>query len=246
MASIGLSICRRAGLSERDTVLCLMSGGGSALWPAPAEGITLGEKQQVTSLLLRAGAGIRELNAVRKHLSAVKGGQLARWAAPAQVVSLIMSDVIGDPLDFIASGPAAPDTTTFADALEIIQKYGVDVPIAVMNRLHAGSRGEIPDTPKPGDSLFDRVHNQIIANTRLLVEAAARQAKSDGFKTLILSTEVEGEARDRPAFPQIAHPLYYDGIAPRLAAATQQALGAATSPQEWNTYLLASPDFMHR
>src|SRR6185369_12364971 len=115
-------------LSEDDIVLCLISGGGSALWPAPAEGITLAEKQEVTHVLLRAGASIRELNAVRKHLSAIKGGQLARWASPARVISLIMSDVIGDPLDFIASGPTAPDTTSFADALGIVHKYGVEVP----------------------------------------------------------------------------------------------------------------------
>src|SRR5688572_26672742 len=114
-----------AGLSPQDTVLCLISGGGSALWPAPAEGITLEQKQEVTSVLLRAGATIFELNAVRKHLSAVKGGQLAAWAAPARLFSLIMSDVIGDPLDFIASGPTAPDTTSFSEALSIVQKYKV-------------------------------------------------------------------------------------------------------------------------
>src|SRR5215471_13360594 len=115
------------GLTKDDVVLCLLSGGGSALWPAPVEGITLEEKQEVTSLLLRAGATIRELNAVRKHLSAIKGGQLAKWAAPAHVISLIVSDVVGDPVDFIASGPTAPDTSSFSDALAIIQKYGVDV-----------------------------------------------------------------------------------------------------------------------
>src|SRR5580765_7884036 len=106
-----------SGLTSNDVVLSLISGGGSALWPSPAEGITLEEKQQVTQMLLRAGATIQELNGVRKHLSAIKGGQLARWASPARVISLIMSDVIGDPLDFIASGPTAPDTTSFSDAL---------------------------------------------------------------------------------------------------------------------------------
>ena len=137
-------------------MLCLLSGGGSALWPAPAEGITLEQKQEVTSLLLRAGATILELNAVRKHLSAVKGGQLAAWAAPARVVSLIMSDVIGDPLDFIASGPTAPDTTSFPEALAIIEKYGVAVPAAVTERLQAGARGQIPDTPKAGRPTFSK------------------------------------------------------------------------------------------
>src|SRR5207247_1802882 len=124
------------------------------LWPAPAEGITLEEKQQTTSLLLRAGATIRELNAVRKHLSGLKGGQLARWASPAHVISLIMSDVIGDPIDFIASGPAAPDTTSFSDALAIIEKYCINAPHAVLQRFQEGARGQIPDTPKPGDPVF--------------------------------------------------------------------------------------------
>jgi len=188
------------GLRAEDIVLCLLSGGGSALWPAPAEGITLAQKQEVTSLLLRAGATILELNAVRKHLSSIKGGQLAARAAPAQLVSLIMSDVIGDPLDFIASGPTAPDTTSFPEALAIIQKYAVAVPAAVTERLQAGARGQIPDTPKVGDPLFRNVDNLIIANNRLLVDAAARKASALGFKTVILGTEVEGEAKDVAGF----------------------------------------------
>lgn len=188
------------GLKPQDVVLCLISGGGSALWPAPAEGITLEQKQDVTSLLLRAGATILELNAVRKHLSAVKGGQLAVWAAPARIVSLIMSDVIGDPLDFIASGPTAPDTTSFSQALSIIQKYGVAVPEPVSKRLEAGARGEIPDTPKPGDPIFEKVDNLIIANNQLLVDAASGKARALGFQTLILGTEFEGEAREVAGF----------------------------------------------
>jgi glycerate 2-kinase len=188
------------GLKPQDIVLCLISGGGSALWPAPAEGITLEEKQEVTSLLLRAGATIRELNAVRKHLSDAKGGHLAQWAAPARVISLIMSDVIGDPLDFIASGPTAPDTTSFSDALAIIQKYGIPAPEAVMERLQGGARGQIPETPKPGDAVFRNVHNVIMANNRLLVDAAAQKANTLGFKTMILGTEVEGESKDIARF----------------------------------------------
>ena len=184
------------GLTKDDVVLCLISGGGSALWPAPAEGITLEEKQEVTYLLLRAGATIRELNAVRKHLSDMKGGHLARWASPARVISLIMSDVIGDAVDFIASGPTAPDTTSFSDALAIIQKYGVEVPEAVLERFQEGARGRIPETPKPGDPLFKHVENHIIANNRLLVEAAVDKARELDFNTLILGTEVEGEAKD--------------------------------------------------
>jgi glycerate-2-kinase len=184
------------GLSATDTVICLISGGGSALWPAPAEGITLEEKQEVTQLLLRAGATIRELNAVRKHLSDIKGGQLAKLAAPARVISLIMSDVIGDPMDFIASGPTAPDTTSFSDALASIQKYGVDVPPAVLERFQEGARGRVPETPKPGDPVFKRVENVVIANNRLLVDAALEKARELNFNTLILGTEVEGEAKD--------------------------------------------------
>src|SRR2546426_4647269 len=184
------------GLTKDDIVLCLISGGGSALWPAPAEGITLEEKQEVTQLLLRAGATIREMNAVRKHLSNMKGGQLARWAAPAHVVSLIISDVIGDALDFIASGPTAPDTTSFSDAFAIIQKYGLQVPEAVSERLQNGARGQIPETPKPGDPVFKNVDNHIIANNQLLIDAAAGKAREMNFNTLVLGTEVEGEAKD--------------------------------------------------
>src|SRR5437870_3696035 len=184
------------GLTKNDVVLVLISGGGSALWPAPAEGITLEEKQDVTALLLRAGATIRELNAVRKHLSDMKGGQLARWAAPAHVVSLIISDVIGDALDFIASGPTAPDTTSFSDAFAIIEKYGLQVPEAVSERLQNGARGQIPETPKPGDPVFKNVDNHIIANNQLLIDAAAGKAREMNFNTLVLGTEVEGEAKD--------------------------------------------------
>lgn len=188
------------GLTEKDLVLCLLSGGGSALWPAPADGITLEQKQEVTSQLLRAGATIVELNAVRKHLSSIKGGQLAARAAPARVVSLIMSDVTGDPLDFIASGPTAPDTTSFSEALGIIQKYGAAVAPAVTERLQAGVQGRIPDTPKAGDPLFRNVENLIIANNRLLVVAARKRAEALGFETSILGTEVEGEAREIARF----------------------------------------------
>ena len=166
------------------------------MWPAPAEGISLEEKQEVTQALLRAGATILELNAVRKHLSALKGGQLARWAAPARVISLIMSDVIGDPLDFIASGPTAPDTTSFSDAVAIMEKYGIDVAASARKRLQDGARGRIADTPKPKDPLFERVENHIIANNKLLIDAAAARARELGFASLILGTGLEGEAKD--------------------------------------------------
>lgn len=189
-----------SNLNSNDIVLSLISGGGSALWPSPADGITLEEKQLVTQLLLRAGATIQELNGVRKHLSGIKGGQLARWASPARVISLIMSDVIGDPLDFIASGPTAPDTTSFNDALATIQKYGVQPPPAIMDRIESGARGQIPENPKPGDPIFQSVDNLIIANNRLLVDAASKRAKELGFSPLILGTELEGEAKEVAKF----------------------------------------------
>jgi hydroxypyruvate reductase len=184
------------GLTKDDIVLCLISGGGSALWPAPVAGITLEEKQKVTQLLLRAGATILELNAVRKHLSDIKGGQLARWASPAHVISLIISDVIGDPIDFIASGPTAPDTTSFSDALAILDRYRVEVPAPVRKRFEEGAAGRIADTPKPGDPVFQHVENHIIANNRLIVEAATAKAKELRFSTLVLGTGFEGEARE--------------------------------------------------
>src|SRR5262245_47471683 len=183
-------------LSEEDIVLCLISGGGSALWPAPAAGITLQMKQDVTQVLLHSGATIRELNAVRKHLSEIKGGQLARLAFPARVISLIMSDVIGDPIDFIASGPTAPDTASFSEALAIIQKYGARIPEAVLDRLDQGAKGRIPETPKPAERIFQRVENHIVANNRLLVDAAAEKARELKFNTVILATEIEGEAKE--------------------------------------------------
>lgn len=215
-------------LSADDVVLCLISGGGSALLPAPAPGITLEHQQEVTSALLRAGANIRELNAVRKHLSAIKGGQLLEWTAPARVVSLIMSDVIGDPLDFIASGPTAPDTTTFADALGIIRKYGVEVPDPVLERLEAGARGDIRETPKYGDPVFERCSNHLVANNRLLVEAAASKARKLGFNTLVLSSEIEGEARDVGRFfASVAREIGFSGN-PVQAPACILAAGETT------------------
>ena len=189
-----------SGLQPKDIVICLISGGASALLPSPADGISLEQKQEVTSRLLRAGATIRELNAVRKHLSSIKGGQLAGWAAPAHVISLIMSDVIGDPIDFIGSGPTAPDTTSFPDALAILQKYGIEQPSAALVHLEKGACGQLPDTPKPGDPLFHNVQNIIVANNRLLVDAARQKAAALGFRTLVLGTEVEGEAKDIARF----------------------------------------------
>jgi hydroxypyruvate reductase len=187
-----------AEAGRNDLVLCLVSGGASALMPAPAPPISLEEKQAVTRLLLACGANIQEINCIRKHISQIKGGQLARLAAPAAVESLLLSDVIGDGLDVIGSGPTAPDASTFADAAAIFEKYGIAgrVPAAVRQRIDAGVAGAIPETPKPGDPLFRRVRNTVIGSNRLALDAAARRARALGYRTLVLASEVEGETRE--------------------------------------------------
>jgi hydroxypyruvate reductase len=187
-----------ARATERDLVIALFSGGASALLSLPAAGLTLSDIQQTTQLLLGSGATIGELNAVRKHLSQIKGGDLVRLAAPAPVVGLILSDVVGDPLDVIASGPTAPDPTTFADAWAVLERYGLveHMPASVFARLQAGMIGELPDTPKPGHALFDRVQNVIVGSNRLAALAAVERARELGFNALLLSTFVEGEARE--------------------------------------------------
>jgi hydroxypyruvate reductase/glycerate 2-kinase len=177
-------------------VVFLISGGGSALLCCPHEGISLAEKQMVTGLLLKAGANIQELNAVRKHISAVKGGRLAEIAYPAKMVSLILSDVIGDQLDVIASGPTSPDTSTYDDALKVIQKYGstARMPGNVINFLISGARGHIAETPKMGAPIFKGMNNIIIGSNAIAVEAAKKAAERSGYKTAIISTELGGEA----------------------------------------------------
>jgi hydroxypyruvate reductase len=186
------------GASRDDLVVSVVSGGGSALWPAPVEGITLAEKQALTGLLLRCGATIHEINTVRKHLSRIKGGGLARAARGARVVNLMLSDVLGDDLSVIASGPAVPDPSTYADAWRILARYGLegDLPPAVRARLEAGRRGEAPETPKPGDRAFARVTNVVVASNRQAVLAAADEAARRGYRPLVLSTFVDGETRD--------------------------------------------------
>ncbi|MFI5374481.1 MAG: glycerate kinase [Candidatus Rokuibacteriota bacterium] len=181
-----------------DLLLVLVSGGGSALTPAPVPPITLGDKQAMTRLLLAAGANINQLNAVRKHCSLLKGGQLARAAAPARVHALLLSDVIGDPLDVIASGPTAPDASTFADALAILRRFDLLArsPAAIVDRLERGARGEIPETPKPDDPVFRRVTNTVIGNNALVVDAAAARARALGFTPHVLTRSLEGEARE--------------------------------------------------
>jgi hydroxypyruvate reductase len=187
-----------AGAGPEDLVLCLISGGASALLPLPADPVTLDEKQEVTKLLLASGASIHEINAVRKHISQIKGGQLARLAYPAQVLSLLLSDVIGDDLDVIGSGPTAPDASTFALARAILEKYDLfhRVPASVRERIERGCQGLIPETPKRGDAIFTRVRNVVIGRNRLAVDAAAGRARQLGFRTLVLSTFIEGETRE--------------------------------------------------
>ena len=188
-------------LAPDALVLGLFSGGGSALLPAPAEGLTLAEKQETTRLLLACGATIDEINALRKHLSAIKGGLLARAAAPARVVALMLSDVIGDPLDTIASGPTHPDTTTFDDCLAIVDRYDLrdQLPSPVRQHLEAGARGEQPETPKPGDPCFARAESLVIGNSRLAIGAAAHKASVLGYKVLVLTSRLQGEARQAAA-----------------------------------------------
>ncbi|HTX34762.1 MAG TPA: glycerate kinase [Bryobacteraceae bacterium] len=189
-------LASRAG--KDDLVVCLISGGGSALLPLPAAPITLEEKQAVTRLLLNCGADIHEINAVRKHISAIKGGQLARLAAPATVEALLLSDVIGDDLDVIGSGPTAPDASTFARVAAIFDRYGIagEVPASVRERIEAGVRGEIAETPKPGDALFERVRNTVVGSNRLALDAASRCARELGYRTLVLASEIQGETRE--------------------------------------------------
>lgn len=186
------------GADEQTLVICLLSGGGSALMPAPVEGITLEEKQEVTKLLLGAGASIEEINAIRKHLSILKGGGMARLASPARLHVLILSDVVGDRLDTIASGPATADATTFHDCIEFCRRYHIleKLPPAVRERLISGAEGAIPETAKTGDGFLDTARNSLVGNNRMSVNAARNAAAERGFNTLVLSTVIEGEARE--------------------------------------------------
>lgn len=180
------------GLTEKDLVLCLISGGGSALLALPAKNISLEEKQQINRQLLRSGASISEMNCVRKHLSDIKGGRLALACAPAKVVTLMISDIPGDDPGIIASGPTLPDPTTCEDALAILEKYQIEVSQNVREHLASGA-GE---TPKPGDSRFARNESHIIATAQDALEAAATVARENGVTPYILSDCIEGEARD--------------------------------------------------
>jgi hydroxypyruvate reductase len=191
-----LALARSAGAD--DLVVVLISGGGSALLPLPADGIRLADKQEVTRLLLRSGATIQEVNAVRKHVSRIKGGRLAEAAAPARVLTLVMSDVVGDALDAIASGPTVPDETTYAGALEVLRRYALleRVPAPVRARLEAGAAGRHPETPKPADACFARCFTRLVASNRLALAAARREAEALGYRALVLSSGLVGETRE--------------------------------------------------
>jgi hydroxypyruvate reductase len=191
-----LDLAREA--DENTLILCLMSGGGSALMTLPAPGLSLQDKQETTQLLLDCGASIHEINTIRKHLSGIKGGRLAKAAAPAVLACLVLSDVVGDNLDIIASGPAVADPGTFGQCLDIIRARGLapKLPPAVLERLESGARGQIPETPKKGDPAFEKVSHFLIANNSLALGAAQKKAAALGYHTLVLPAPVEGEARD--------------------------------------------------
>jgi hydroxypyruvate reductase len=185
-----------------DLIICLISGGGSALMMAPIEGVRLADMQALTSSLLACGATINEINALRKHLDAVKGGGLARICAPAQLACLILSDVVGSPLDVIASGPAVPDPSTFADCWQIVTRYELEanLPTAIRAALQAGRAGELPETLKAGDPIFARTQNLLVGSNPQAAQAALDAARQAGYHTLLLTTYLQGEARKAGQF----------------------------------------------
>jgi len=191
-----LDTARRAG--ERDLVLCVLSGGGSALAPLPVSGITLEEKQEATRVLLASGATIHEINTIRKHISDFKGGNLAEAVYPARLVSLILSDVVGDDLDVIASGPTVPDSSTYEECQRILDRREIadSIPESIRAHILRGVRGRVPETPKPGDPVFLGTQNLVVGCNRDAVLAAASEARRLGYEALILSTRIEGEAKE--------------------------------------------------
>jgi glycerate-2-kinase len=194
-----LNVIGKAG--QGDIVFVLISGGGSALMPLPAAGVSLADKQKITNSLLRSGASIREMNAVRKHLSAIKGGQLLRHVnGSCTVVSLVLSDVVGDELEVIASGPTSPDKSTFADALKILKGYGINKPDAALAHISKGAKGEMEETPKPHDQVFSRVHNMLIGNNSIACMSAVSYLKKRGVPAVHFGSEFDGEAKDFGVF----------------------------------------------
>jgi glycerate 2-kinase len=194
--------CRMLEIAEQarkeDLVICLISGGGSSLMPLPRGGITINDKRELTNMLLKCVATINEINTVRKHVSDFKGGWLAKKAYPATVLNLILSDVVGDPLGFIASGPTVPDSTTFSDAIKVLKKYRLwdKASASIKKVLSDGRKGLIPETPKANDKAFKKVYSVIIGNNRFASLAVCEQLGSAGLSTLLLTSTLEGEARD--------------------------------------------------
>ena len=191
-----LNLIKNVG--SNDLVIVLISGGGSALFEKPTPPISLGDLKELNKLLLKSGADIREINTVRKHVSVVKGGRLAELIYPAYTVALIVSDVVGDPIEFIASGPTAPDTTTFHDAARVLKYRGLwnVVPESIRTVINKGIRGEIPETPKPGHKVFEKVSNIIIASNIISLKAMEVKARQLGYNTIVLTSMMEGEAKE--------------------------------------------------
>jgi hydroxypyruvate reductase len=186
----------------KDLVIFILSGGGSALLPFPADPIELKEKQEVTQLLLDCGADIKEINTIRKHISRMKGGWLAKWAYPSTVIGFILSDVVGDHLDVIGSGPTVPDPSTFEEAWEILKKYDLlnEIAPSIWRHLQLGKEGKVEETPKPQEVVFERVYNILLGSNILALLAAKEEATAFGFNTLILSSSIEGETREAARF----------------------------------------------
>jgi hydroxypyruvate reductase len=186
------------GSGPKDLVIFLLSGGGSALLPFPADPIDLKEKQEVTQFLLDCGADIKEINTIRKHISRIKGGWLAKWAYPSTVIGLILSDVVGDHLDVVGSGPTVPDSSTFEEAWEILKKYDLlnEIAPSIRRHLQLGKKGKVEETPKPQEVIFERVYNSLLGSNILALLAAKEEAAAFGFNTLILSSSIEGETRE--------------------------------------------------
>ena len=182
---------------EDDLIIVLISGGGSSLMPLPRDGVALEDKRELTERLLKSGAKIGEINAVRKHLSGFKGGWLAKKAYPASILNLVLSDVVGDSLESVASGPTVPDSTTFADARRILQKYGLwdNAPSSIRSLISSGEKGLAAETPKPGDAAFEKVSSVILGNSRSAALAAIEHLRSEGLNPLLLTSTLEGEAR---------------------------------------------------
>jgi glycerate 2-kinase len=224
-AAAGRILDKMKGLSAEDLVLCLISGGASALLSLPTEGLTLTDKQDVNRALLKSGANIVEMNTVRKHLSAIKGGRLAIAAQPARVLSWLISDVPNDDPGVIGSGPTVPDRTTFADAIAVLAKFKIDPPPAVRTHLEAGAAGKIEETPKPADPRLKRVETIIVATPQRSLDAAAALARSRGCVVVMLGDNLEGEARELGA----AHAIKALDLAKRSSKPTVILSGGETT-----------------